>query len=78
MQSTQSNDRIAAMLSYILFFIPIVMEKQTSFVCFHMKQAFLLNVIAVLAIIIPLPIIGELVSFVVFLLTIFMMWKSYH
>ncbi len=78
MQSTQSNDRVAAMLSYIFFFIPILMEKQTNYVCFHMKQSFLLLVIAVLAIIVPLPIIGELVSFVVFLLTIFMMWKSYH
>lgn len=42
---TQSQEKVAAGLGAILFFIPLLMDVKTPFVVKYMKQGFLLNVI---------------------------------
>ncbi len=76
MQDTKSQDRLAGTLAYILFFIPILMDKKTEYTCFHMRQAFLLNVAAILCSIIPF--FGPLISFIIFIHVVFLMWKAYN
>lgn len=76
MQDSHSQDRLAGTLSYIIFFVPLMMDHRTEFACFHMRQAFLLNVVAILASIIPF--FGGIISFFVFIHVVFLMWKAYH
>lgn len=76
MQDTQSQDRLAGALAYILFLIPILMDRKTEYTCFHMRQAFLLNVGAILCSVIPF--FGAIIGFVIFVHVVFLMWKAYQ
>lgn len=70
-----SQERLSAALSYIFFLIPLVFDKKTDYVSFHMIQSFGLFLIALACTWIPL--IGWIVNIVLFFLMLFLMWKAY-
>lgn len=37
-------DKLAGALSYVLFFIPLMMDRRTEYTVFHMKQSFIINI----------------------------------
>lgn len=44
--SVSSQEKIAAALASILFFVPLLMNIKTSFVVKYMKQGFLINIVS--------------------------------
>lgn len=73
--SLQSQERVAGVLAYILFFIPMLMGVKTEFTMFHAKQSFLLMVISILSFFIPF--FGGILGFVVFVVSLWCMYQTY-
>jgi uncharacterized membrane protein len=81
--SVPQQDRVAAALGAILFFLPILMERKTEFTVFYMKQAFLIFVAEVaLMVLVSLlwflgPLVG-LVQFILFVIVLFLVWNAWQ
>ena len=83
--SVNSQEKLAAMLSYLLFFLPILMNQKTEYVGFHMKQSFgifliLLANSIILNFFFWLPIIGwvlRMIPYVVFIGIAFLAYQAY-
>jgi uncharacterized membrane protein len=82
-----SQERIAGLLAYILFFIPMLMGVKTEFSMFHAKQSFMILIVLVAvwivsAIFVLIPIIGWLLVFVLWVMQVLAMimilWSAYR
>mgnify|MGYP000929444684 CR=1 FL=1 len=80
---SKGQEKIAATLSYLLFFIPLLMGQKTDFTTFHMRQSFLLFVaylaISIVMSIIPwiLLFLGGILNLIIFFHAVFLAWKAY-
>ncbi|MBP6981361.1 hypothetical protein KBB25_01110 [Candidatus Gracilibacteria bacterium] len=70
-----SQEKISAALAYIFFLIPLVFDKKTDFVSFHMVQSFGLFLIGIITWFIPF--LGGIIKLFLFFLILFLMWKAY-
>ena len=77
----ENQERIAAALGALLFFIPILMNKKTDYTVFFMRQNFVLFLASLLgAILTIIPFFGFFVgilNFFIFILIVFLAWKAY-
>lgn len=75
LNTPSSQDRIAGLLAYVFFLIPMIMGKKTDFTMFHAKQSLMLLFIGILGMFVPF--FGGLISFSVFVVSIWCMYQSY-
>lgn len=77
----QSQERIAAVLGVILFFLPILINKKTEYTVFYMRQGFVLLIASLLTgVVTMIPFIGflgGLLQLVIFIHVVFLAWKAY-
>jgi uncharacterized membrane protein len=80
--TVSGQEKIAAALGSILFFIPIIMDLKTPYVIGYMKQGFAINILSLTCTVVSwflwflAPILG-LLNFVLFLLSLFIAFQAY-
>lgn len=80
--SISAQEKLAAALGSIVFFVPIIMDVKTPYVVRYMKQGFALNIVQLLCSVVgmffwflyPLP---SFVSFVFFCISVFLAFQAY-
>jgi len=72
---TADNDKTMAIVSYFVFFLPLIMGNKSSFVKFHANQALVLVIgwIAVNILAVIVPVLGGMISMIVGL-AILVLW----